>query len=117
MKFLIDAQLPIRLARFLQELGYDTLHTRNLPQQNATSDSLINTISIQQERIVITKDADFVQSFLLQQQPYKLLLVSTRNIKNSELELLFSQNISQLVELFEQHQYIEINRNAIVIHQ
>lgn len=33
MKFLVDAQLPVRLARFLQKNGYDTLHTRDLPQQ------------------------------------------------------------------------------------
>ena len=31
MKFLVDAQLPVRLARFLQASGYDTLHTRDLP--------------------------------------------------------------------------------------
>ena len=117
MKFLVDAQLPIRLARFLQTAGYDTVHTRELPQQNATSDSTINTISLQEERIVITKDVDFVQSFLLQQQPYKLLLVSTGNIKNSELESLFSQSLNQLIELFEQHYYIELNRDAIVVHQ
>jgi predicted nuclease of predicted toxin-antitoxin system len=29
MKFLVDAQLPLRLARFLQSAGYDTLHTRS----------------------------------------------------------------------------------------
>jgi uncharacterized protein with PIN domain len=45
MKFLVDAQLPVRLARFLQASGYDTLHTRDLPQQNATSDTQINEIS------------------------------------------------------------------------
>ncbi|MHC5594640.1 MAG: hypothetical protein ACYTXC_01495, partial [Nostoc sp.] len=28
MKFLVDAQLPVRLARFLKTLGYDTIHTR-----------------------------------------------------------------------------------------
>jgi predicted nuclease of predicted toxin-antitoxin system len=85
MKFLVDAQLPVRLARFLQASGYDTLHTRDLPQQNATSDSAINDISIEQERVVITKDADFVDSFLTIQKPSKLLLVSTGNIRNSEL--------------------------------
>ncbi len=46
MKFLVDAQLPIRLARLLQEAGYDTIHTRELPQQNATPDSIINTLSV-----------------------------------------------------------------------
>jgi predicted nuclease of predicted toxin-antitoxin system len=50
MKFLVDAQLPVRLARFIQTTGYDTVHTRDLPQQNATSDPQINQISIQQER-------------------------------------------------------------------
>ncbi|WP_017747696.1 DUF5615 family PIN-like protein [Scytonema hofmannii] len=33
MKFLVDAQLPIRLARFLQASGYDTIHTRDLPKR------------------------------------------------------------------------------------
>ena len=51
MKFLVDAQLPIRLAKFLIASGYDTLHTQNLPQQNATSDTQINEISIQQKRV------------------------------------------------------------------
>jgi predicted nuclease of predicted toxin-antitoxin system len=74
MKFLIDAQLPLRLARFLQNAGYDALHTRDLPQQNATSDADINSLSIAQQRIVITKDADFVNSFLTIKQSYKLLL-------------------------------------------
>lgn len=27
MKFLVDAQLPLRLARLLQSAGYDTIHT------------------------------------------------------------------------------------------
>ncbi len=46
MKFLIDAQLPVRLSLFLQRAGYDTIHTRDLPQQNATPDTEVNTISI-----------------------------------------------------------------------
>ena len=117
MKFLVDAQLPDLLAQFLQSTGYDTLHTKNLPQQNATSDSTINRLSIDQSRIVITKDSDFVNSLLTIQQPHKLLLVTTGNLKNSELEALFIQNLSQLVELFEQYVYIEMSRDVIVVHQ
>lgn len=60
MKFLVDAQLPIRLARFLIASGYDTSHTRNLPQKNATLNTQINEISIQQKRVVITKDSDLL---------------------------------------------------------
>ncbi len=71
MKFIVDAQLPVRLARFLQSVGYDTIHTRDLPQQNATPDTEINEISIQESRIVITKDSDFLDSFLINHEPYK----------------------------------------------
>lgn len=117
MKFLVDAQLPIRLARLLQEAGYDTIHTRDLPQQNATPDSIINTLSVQQERIVITKDSDFVDSFLTVQQPYKLLLVTTGNIKNSELETLFAANLSLIVGLLSQNNYIELSRDSVIVHQ
>lgn len=31
MKFLVDAQLPLRLARYLREAGHDVVHTRELP--------------------------------------------------------------------------------------
>jgi predicted nuclease of predicted toxin-antitoxin system len=117
MKFLVDAQLPVRLARFLQNAGHDTIHTRDLPEHNATPDAVINLISLQDQRIVITKDSDFVQSFLLQNQPYKLLLITTGNIKNSDLESLFANHLEQLIELFESHRYVELSSFEIIIYQ
>lgn len=117
MKFLVDAQLPVRLARLLQAAGYDAIHTKDLPQQNATTDAEINPISLQQSRIVITKDTDFFNSFLIRQQPYKLLQFTTGNITNAELETLFLKNVTQLVQLFQQHSLREMSRDAIVIHQ
>lgn len=36
MKFLIDAQLPVRLARFLQQAGYDAIHSN----VNSSAESL-----------------------------------------------------------------------------
>jgi predicted nuclease of predicted toxin-antitoxin system len=117
MKFLIDAQLPMRLAQFLQMAGHDAIHTREIPQQNRTPDLKINERSIQEERIVITKDYDFVNSFMAVRQPYKLLLVTTGNIKNQELERIFSDNLQTLVDLFQVHSYIEINASSIVVHQ
>ncbi len=117
MKFIVDAQLPRRIARFLQDAGYDVIHTLDLPQQNATPDSTINDLSIAQKRVVITKDSDFVDSFLTIQKPYKLLLVSTGNIKNSELDALFATHLSQIVDLLTEHYYVEINQAAIITHQ
>ncbi len=117
MKFLIDAQLPRRLARFLQNAGYDAIHTRDLPQENATPDSDLNALSMQDQRVLITKDADFVESFLLKNEPYKLLLISTGNIKIFDIKNLFQQNLGQIVDLLEKHRYMELSRDAIIIHQ
>jgi predicted nuclease of predicted toxin-antitoxin system len=69
---LVDAQLPLRLARVLQSAGCDTIHTKDLPPRNASPDSEINLRSMQESRIVSTKDRDFLNSFIIKQQPYKL---------------------------------------------
>jgi predicted nuclease of predicted toxin-antitoxin system len=83
----------------------------------AASDQEINAISIRQQRIVITKDTDFLESFILYKIPYKLLLVTTGNISNKELENLFLKHLDYLSLQLDQHYYLEINRQAIIIHQ
>lgn len=115
-RFLIDAQLPLKLARTMQAEGYDTVHTRDLPGGNATKDSQINALSLAEARVVVTKDADFVESFTLQGRPYKLLLVSTGNIRNAELFALVTRRLEPLTKLFETHSYIELTRDAFIIH-
>ena len=117
MKFLVDAHLPKRLANFLSAKGHDAIHTRDLSEGNRTPDAIINQLSMIEQRIVVTKDADFTDSHLLKGEPYKLLLVATGNIKNDDLLKLFEQNIARLVEAFDMHTYIELDRHHITIHQ
>ena len=117
MKFLVDAQLPRRLAHRLQELGYDAIHTLDLPLGNQTPDQVINEISEREQRIVISKDADFVNSFTLYRRPSKLLLVSTGNIKNVALEQLFLQNIAEIAQAFEAYDFVELDRSILTIHE
>ena len=117
MKFLVDAQLPQRLSQLFRNAGHDSIHTLDLPKKNNTPDTEILEWSMSQQRIVITKDNDFVNSFLVLRQPYKLLLVSTGNIHNQELEALFLKNLSQLIELFQECAFIEVNSRLLVIHE
>jgi predicted nuclease of predicted toxin-antitoxin system len=84
VNFLIDAQLPWRLAYRLRDAGHDVLHTLDLPAGNRTTDAEINELSTRNSRMLITKDTDFVDSFLLFHRPYKVLLISTGNITNSD---------------------------------
>ena len=116
MKFLIDAQLPRRLAHQLRTAGYETVHTLDLPQGNRTADQALITFSLTEQCVVITKDSDFVESFLLKREPWKLLLVSTGNIANDELLRLFQLNIDQLAESFGTFDFIELNRTSVICH-
>ena len=115
MKFLVDAQLPLRLARRLNEAGHDAIHTLDLPEGNRTPDSEINRISILEQRVVVTKDVDFVSPFLFMQGPFKLLLVSTGNIDNQSLENIFVPRIEKIVTIFVSHPFIELTRSGIVV--
>jgi predicted nuclease of predicted toxin-antitoxin system len=116
MKLLIDAQLPRRLVKLFREGGFEAIHTLDLPLGNGTPDSEINTLSIREHYIVVTKDADFVNSFHLNRQPYKLLLVSTGNIKNSELEALLLVNLKTIADGFDVFDFIELNRDKVIFH-
>ncbi|MEO8285732.1 MAG: DUF5615 family PIN-like protein [Chloroflexota bacterium] len=116
MKFLLDAQLPRRLLYRFREAGYDALHTTDLPDGNHTSDSDILAFAEQDQRIVVTKDADFVNSFWVTRRPSKLLLISTGNITNNELEALLIPQLPAIIEALTEHDYIELARTTMLIH-
>src|SRR5690348_7098869 len=116
MKFLIDAQLPRRLATHLQQAGLQAIHTLELPDGNRTSDQTLIRLSLADHAVLITKDSDFVQSFLLKKEPWKLMLVSTGNIRNDELLSLFERNINLVIKHLENFDFIELNRTSIICH-
>lgn len=117
MKFFVDANLPFRLATNLQKKGYDVLHTDDLPNKERTSDNEIRTVSVEQDRIVITKDSDFLDSHLIQGISGKLLFVTTGNIINKDLLNLIEKYFKNIVQLFEIYDLIEINNEEIVGHE
>ena len=116
MKILIDANLPFRLAKDLLEKGYDIVHTDDLPNKERTKDNEIRKIAIDQNRIVITKDSDFLDSHLIQGIPSKLLLVTTGNIVNKDLLNLFDKYFETIVNLFGTYDLIELDNNQIIGH-
>jgi predicted nuclease of predicted toxin-antitoxin system len=72
MKFLIDAQLPPVLKFVFLNRGYEAYYTLDLPRKNDTSDQEILILAEKEEYILITKDKDFYNSFVLKHQPQNL---------------------------------------------
>ena len=116
MNFLIDANLPRRLVRVFQGRGHDAVHTLDLPDGNATADSALLDYSEQNNCIITTKDSDFSTSFWLQGRPNKLLLISTGNIRNADLESLLVATFDQLIAELTENRFIELTREHIIVH-
>jgi predicted nuclease of predicted toxin-antitoxin system len=117
MRFLLDAMLPRRLARRLIASGHDAVHTFDLQAGNRTIDRDISAEADREGRAVVTKDADFVSAHVIKESPSRLLLVSTGNIGNDELEgLLFSQ-LAAIEACLMGPGLVELTRRGLVVHE
>lgn len=116
MKFLVDAQLPRRLALWLAAEGHDVLHTLDLPDANRSTDRELILKADADGRTVITKDSDFVDSYQLRGQPARLLLVSTGNISNDELLRLWHRHLQTIIDASLTSNFVELTANAVVTH-
>jgi predicted nuclease of predicted toxin-antitoxin system len=117
MKFLVDAQLPARLARFLRQAGHDVVHTSDLPDGNRTPDRQIAELADGQSRVVVTKDRDFRDSHLLINSPRRLLVVRTGNITNDALLKLFEAHLDAIVTALGDADFAELGADALVVHR
>jgi predicted nuclease of predicted toxin-antitoxin system len=112
---MVDAQLPRQMATWFNDAGCDAMHTLGLPGGNASTDEQVLETAAREQRIVITKDEDFVNSHLLFARPEKLLLISTGNIANRELKQLILPQIPALIAQFQIQAFIELGRTGLII--
>lgn len=117
MKFPIDAQLPRRMANWLSERGHDAQHTSDLPAGNSTSDRELIDRADSENRILVTKDDDFVQSFVLSGRPARLWLVATGNIRNDALESLIERNWRSIETALEGSRFVELCDVGLIVHE
>ncbi len=116
MKFLIDAQLPARLAGLLSAAGHAAVHTSQLPDGNRTTDTSLAAVADAEDRFVVTKDRDFRDSHLLRRSPRRVLVVATGNISNRDLLALFTDNLDALVSALGEAKFVELSSTGLIVH-
>lgn len=110
MKFLLDAQLPPSLKQLFTSNGHDCIHTLDLDLGNETPDQIINRISVAEKRVVVTKDSDFFDSFVVKNEPYKLILVKLGNTSKNELIQFFREKFKEIVQRLEEENMILLRK-------
>jgi len=116
VNFLVDAQLPRLLAGWLNDFGHDAIHTLGLPAANRTTDKEVRQIADGEQRVVVTKDSDFVDSHLLAGSPAKLLLIATGNIGNNALLGLFAAHSGTIIRALEISDFVELTCDQVILH-
>lgn len=115
MRFIVDTQLPPRLAGYLQSRGHDCIHTTSFEDGHLLQDAEIIVIAIEEDRAVISKDTDFSDHYFLRGSPPKILLLQFGNISNSELIGYFDNYLDYIVQAFESgSNYVQFSREGIV---
>lgn len=115
LKFIIDTQLPYQLATFLRKRDLDAVHTTDSYKGHLLQDQEIVELAINQDRIIITKDSDFFDNYILNGIPPKVLIFQFGNIKNKELFEVFEHNLENIIQLFDENAGLVIfNRNQLI---
>ena len=119
MKYVVDAQLPRKLAIWIQSKGIEAIHTLDLPDQNETEDlEIIRVVSTDDSSIVISKDRDFPEQRIIRGKPKRLLWITTGNIKNKQLLAIFQKEFDHIHNLFCQGTlFIEVSNESLIIHE
>ncbi|MBA4166588.1 MAG: DUF5615 family PIN-like protein [Chitinophagaceae bacterium] len=113
MKLLLDAHLPAILADCFRDC--DVLHTSQMPFGNLTTDQDINQCSINDQRILFTKDSDFYYSFIAKRIPYKLVLIKLGNMHLRDLISYFQRNAVTIVQLLQSNDFLIVEPDRIRI--
>ena len=102
LSFIVDTQLPPALSRWLREQGCNAIHTTYVPAGHLLTDVQIRAIAVQENRIVVTKDNDFFENYLLKGILPKVFLLQFGNCANRDLLTQFEIHFERIRERFEQ---------------
>ena len=114
MRFIIDAHLPKSIGKVFADLGHEAIHTSEFHKGNASKDQEIIWAAAA-DGIVVSKDDDFFQSFLLFRRPPKLIHVKIGNMRLQEVKDLFSKVAPELIDLLSQYDLLELYSDKIIV--
>jgi len=117
MKFLCDVHISFKLVKYIQSIGYECVHVNSILDKWFTTDAKIATYCVENHYILITKDYDFKNSYLLKKSPNKLIKINLGNISNLDLIRFFDTNMKTIIETNSNYQnfLIELDSKFIKI--
>jgi predicted nuclease of predicted toxin-antitoxin system len=108
MRFLIDAQLPPALARWLSSAGHHAEHVADVGLAGARDDE-IWTYALSASAVIVSKDEDFALRKILRQGGPPVVWIRLPNSRRAALLAWFANALPKIVEAFERGEtFIEL---------
>jgi predicted nuclease of predicted toxin-antitoxin system len=115
MKFLCDVHISFKLAKAIRDLGHDCIHVNSILDKWYTKDEAIAKYSDENNYTLITKDADFRDSFFVKKTPKKLIKINLGNVSNEALIMIFEKNILKIEKIINDNKNIIIEIDSDII--
>lgn len=100
MRFLIDAQLPPRLARRLADIGHEATHVADLGLAEAPDPDIWNS-AVERAAILITKDRDFAVARAASDDGPVVIWIRIGNTSNDFLITRLMSSLDAIVDAIE----------------
>jgi|SRR3984893_19359527 predicted nuclease of predicted toxin-antitoxin system len=100
MRFLVDAQLPPALARWLAAEGHEAEHVSDCGLSGAT-DPAIWDHAASVDAVIVTKDEDFAQRKTLDREGPRVVWIRLPNTRRRELLVWFEMVLPRLLQALE----------------
>lgn len=114
MRFICDVHISYKIVRHLNSLGYETIHVNEILDKWFTKDKEISSYTDSNDLILITKDSDFKNSFVINQTPRKLIKINLGIISNQELIKTLTDNLEFILKLNVTKRFlVEISSNYV----
>ena len=108
MTFLVDAQLPPALVRWLREAGHEATHVEDVGLREA-DDAPIWTHALATAAVILTKDEDFADRAAREHSAPVIVWLRVGNATNRALLLWLAPRWPQVLAQLEQgHRLIEV---------
>lgn len=105
IEFIVDAQLPVALAKALCDAGYKAEHVVRALKLDA-EDSEIWDLAKRKALVILSKDEDFAKRSRQVANPPVVVWLRVGNIRNQALIDWVGKLLPQIVELIEQGEHL-----------
>lgn len=114
MKFLCDVHISYKVVHYLKEQSFEAVHVNEILDKWYTKDSDICFYADQNDLIIISKDVDFKDSFLLKNTPKKLVKINLGNISTDALINSLSVNLHAIEKLNSAGKFmVELDKDVV----